>query len=333
MEVHTMKLGWESQRHVTVATKSSPEGLVSWRDSSLTSVCRQIHDEWKTRNPRSRNISLRIADVNDYIQTFLPPTERLGEKTAIMLIKLSTNDPNLEVSFSLTRAYPWRSDNELTRLTTTLIARQALASPESARPIVGSAISALSTLGIDPTRLPPIPARISRVNAVWRGAGSIIYSQDALIFMFDPSDAASWMNGDWTYVANIKAMMSNLEQGIIPPGYLSEEDHLRCTFWKSLGLQELSPAWRIRIGVEDQENFQLSKPGKLGLGWVWDHDEIEEISDHSSDDEFAYPASKDGENNVGEEGRTVQEELESEEDYLEYEEEESDGEELSEELA
>lgn len=335
--------------------------------TGLISVSRQIHDEWKSRNPRSRNVSLYLMDVNDYIQTFQPSA--VGERRTLRvtnfaqfvpwnrksdlpiidltaLIELSMSDPNLEVSFNLTNVSSKWSANDLTCLLTTLVARHALASLYPARPIADSTTPASSgPASAAPEnrthllRLPLIPAHISRVKTVWSACEDSVNSEGALIFMFDPSRAAPWMYGDWMYITNIKAMMSGLEHGDIPPEYLSEEEHLRCTFWKSLSLQELSPWWKIWIGVEGQDSVQLSRPGRLGLGWVWDNDEAEELSDCTCDDDFVYLATEDEENDAREE-RAMQEESESEdgecvseEQYWEYEEEDIDGEDLAEELA
>ncbi|KAJ4360795.1 uncharacterized protein N0V89_001362 [Didymosphaeria variabile] len=113
-------------------------------------------------------------------------------------------------------------------------------------------------------------------------------------------------------------MVWDLESGDIPQEYFDEDERLRC--------------------VEGREVVQLSGPSRLGLGWVWDHEE-KLPQDHAEEQqEFTCRSEEDDEEDDEEEkgeGKTQpgEEGSDSEEDDMEYDEGENVGEEVREELA
>lgn len=317
-------------------------------------------------------ISLCLTDLNDYLQTFLPPAHRLTERLFLSvsnaeelrpheipmvdltaLMKLAMSDPYLKPSFTLKESSSrLPSDADLTFLFGAMVTRSALSclklgSPDSAssEPIpVGPSES------LDNAHLIQTSVCISSVHVVWSSYGSDVQSPDAIIFMFDPSRAAPWMHGEWMYSYNMKMMINDLEQGIIPFEYLSEEGKMRYKFWKSLSLQNFRSRWKIWIGVEDRDRVLLNKPTRLGLGWVWDHDERDYSLKEAAEDESVRTVSEDGDENeeIEKDSESEKEDWESEEEGIEaddlewdfesdeedweFKEEEIEGEDLDEEL-
>lgn len=268
-------------------------------------VCRQIYEEYHSHNPHakplSNHVTLRMPDVNNYTLTFFHSTKDV-EKVEQITVKRYFQWPRKGMAIPMVNLVPllrWSFGTPKPSVVFEMECLRDLTALIDLYPVKESSISKKmesldrnTNIKSDPTP-EETSAFIRAIDSIWIRHQDPGFGGEELLFLFNPSYAASWMDMGSTYTSNIRSITEDVDADLIPEDYFSEDEKQRICFWKCMGLNRWPSRWIIGLGVGGQYGTGSSQLDRQDSGWVWSEEEEEEkerkknsqVDDGEEDDE------------------------------------------------
>lgn len=252
-----------SRSYCSSSSSISPQEIYSGH-TGLPFTCRQIYEEYQLCHKKSKRISVRLKDANDYVSTFFPPTKPITQPCCLTIIEddaqkhpsatprvnilplirwtFSDLELELELNFAASQVdpsrrapYPDRSQFHQKRLVLRAIELTDLVS------------RLIAEFGLTPNQTAPTnrhsPSTLDSVWLSWSDA-----DRCEIQFLLSGDNDSLWIDERaWQYTGDIAATIRDRDSGAIPKGYLSEEEEMWLKLCTSLGLDKCTMRWDINI--------------------------------------------------------------------------------------
>jgi hypothetical protein len=271
-----------------------------WPDADdftgLVLVSRQIYEEYHSRNPHtkplSKHVTLRLPDVSNYTLTFFLSTKDI-EKIEQITVKRYFQWPRKGMAIPMVNLVPllrWNFGTPKPAVVFELECLRDLAALIELYSVKESSIAKKmepldrnTHIKSDPTP-DETSAFIRAIDSVWVRHQDPGFGGEELLFLFNPSYAASWTDMGNTYTSKIRSIIEDVHADLIPESYFSENEKQSIRFWKCMGLDRWPSRWIIGLGVGGQHGTVSPQLDRQDSGWVWSEEEEEREEESQSEE-------------------------------------------------